>query len=579
MHIGIGIRLSGQKAAGGGAPAPTVLSYALLDGFEETTGRLGGGANSWTLVGPVVQGAGAVRYNQNGNTSLFAIKTALDDTAAPSTWGADPIMAVMLDFGDDPVAHAITNARPTITINSVAYAYQVDTGAGASQPQFGGDHVRGREWYSFPASRLRQTNFAGATMLAAPSGAKRVQFDLSQNSASNANNSLVTLDAMVRLTEAYKPCVALTWDDVNERQWTELQPMLVARNLKSTGYMAMDLLDTGAKITTAQAQLMKDSGLWAWCLDSSPIDAPLYAFDTPAAAITQLNAHAADLIASGLGNANDAKHVCYSYGQVSYRSTPVTMTCTANGTTTLTVSSPLAWSNFIMPGMVVKGTGLGSNPTVVSVPTATSIVLSAAVSTGSLSLTFCAVSRGVNVVCNNTTTITGINTTGVVVGQVMTGHTVPANTTVASIVTEGVSGSITVSNAVPSTCVEGNFALVDGPWYYNKMEDALIEAGYLTGRRGVSTGGHFTGFGMTPQLAMRLKCASLDTNPTLFAAQLEEAIVGGRDLIAIGHFFSVTNAADVEAMLDAVETARDAGRIDVVTMPEFYTRATGRTFA
>jgi hypothetical protein len=580
MRIGIGIGLTGpQKAAGGGAPAPTVLPYTLLDGFEETAGRTGFSTNSLTLVPPVVQGAGAVQTYTNGAVAINLIKTALDDTAAPSTWGADPLLAVMVDMGDDPMEHAISGLQPQITVAGTAYAYRNDTTvAGTALPAFGGDTARGKRWRSFAADRLRATNWAGANFMSAPAGTKTARFDPQLLAASNNNHTTATFDAFVRV-QRHKPVVMLTWDDVNERQYDLLHPMLVARNLKSTSYVCMGLLDTGSKFSLAEAQIMKDSGLWAFCTNSNRLDNPLFAFDTPELALAQLNDHAAEIVAAGLATADKVKHAAFSYGPTSYRPTPVTLTCTANGTATVTITAPQAWSNSILPGMLVKGTGLGVAPTVVSVPTSSSIVLSAAVTSGTLSLTFCSNSRGLTLTANGTTTITGINTTGLFPGQVVRGFNVPANTTVASIVTEGVSGSITTNNNIPSTCLKASFFHASGPWAYNKMEDLLLADGWLTGRRGTSVGGVYSGFGVDPKVLMGLPSTVCDAGVALFGANLQSAIDDCTDLIGIGHFTAGTVSADVEGILDLVAAARDAGDIDVLTVPEWHERIITRTFA
>jgi hypothetical protein len=290
--------------------------------------------------------------------------------------------------------------------------------------------------------------------------------------------------------------------------------------------------------------------------------------------MAQLNASRDALIASGLGSVEDAKHVCASYGAVNYPSKPAARTGTGNGTTTVTIAATV-WAGGISAGMVVKGTGLGTDPVVVDVPTNTTVVLSEALSAGSYSLTFCANDQGLAVTCNGTTSVT-VSTTGLFVGQEMFGEFVPAGT----FITVLGSGVVTVSNAVPSTCVRASFLHTSGEFAVNKLEDALIANGYKSLRRVQFIGGAYTGYGLDPLAAMQFPGLSIDgttADATVVIANLQQGIDDCCDVLTYMHWAAAQNLTHAQAVADFIEARVAAGDVDVVSVPELFRRASLRS--
>jgi len=557
---------------GGGMAAP--LPYTLLDSFDSLGSRTITSGASQSIVDPVEEGAGSLEVVCGGVQNVNITNPNIGVSEAPTDWD---LMAVLVDYGDDPYLVGMSSLRPTITTNSVAYAYQIDSANGGVLPSVGDSTLRGKRWRSFKASRLRQTNWAGALFTAASSGTKQVAFQLQQASTFGDYNTTCKIDALIR-PQRHKPVICITADDVNTRQRSEMADILQSRGLVATGYACMNLFGTGSKLTLAEAFELKDDYGWAWCLNSGTDDRPIFAETSRAASITALNAHRDALIASGLGSANDAKHMCYSYGVAGYRNAKYSVSATCNDTTTVTLGSSNAWSNFVCAGMVVKGTTLGTNPTVVSTPTQGTAVLSASVPSGTRTLTFCGNQLALAVTCNGTTTVT-CDSTGLFPGQLMTGNTVPANTTIVSVDTDDVSGSITVSNAVPSTCTRASFHHVNGEFYARSMEDDLLTAGYLSSRKVVNIGGVYTGYGIDPKLAINLPSHNWDSTAGTTAkaiADLQMNIDDCADTIAYIHFSAAQDASHFETICDFIEAEVAAGNVDVLTIPQWWARVSTR---
>jgi hypothetical protein len=565
------------RRVGGGAPPLTVLPYTMLDPFDALGSRTVQGGTAQAIVAPVIEGTGALQYSLQGVQNASMTNPNIGINEAPTAWD---VIVFAVDFGNSPEAHSAGTVRPTITTNSVAYAEQVDTaGVGAALPTHGGRNTRGVRYKSVAASRMRATNFAGAALTSAAAGAKSVALQV-QQLATGDYASRLKIDAMM-LPAAHKPVIVLTFDDCNTRQRSEAAALLQTRGLAATGYAGMDLFGAGLKLTLAEAFELKNTFGWEWALNSGSLDEPMLADASVAAAITRLNAHKDALIASGLGTAASAKHVCFSYGTTAYRSTAYSVSATCNGTNTVTLGGPNAWGNAVAAGMVVKGTTLGTDPVVLSAPTQGTVVLSAAVPSGTRTLTFCANSYGIATTCNGTTTV-ACNSTGLVPGQLMTGHTVPPGTTIVSVDVDSASGSITVSNPVPATCTRADFHLTSGEFFAGKLDDALLAAGYLSGRLVTQVGGVYTGFGLDPKTAIVFPGYSLDSTTYTAAraiADLEMNIRNRADTICYQHFATAHDAAHSVAVFDFIQARVAAGEVDVLTITQWHDRVSQRTFA
>jgi hypothetical protein len=228
--------------------------------------------------------------------------------------------------------------------------------------------------------------------------------------------------------------------------------------------------------------------------------------------------------------------------------------------------------------MVVKGTTLGTDPVVVSSPTQSTAVLSASVPSGTRTLTFCANQFGLAVTCNGTTTIT-CDSTGLFAGQLMTGKDVPSNTVVVSVDVDSVSGSITVSNTVPSTCTRANFHHIAGDFYSRLVEDDLLVAGYVSGRRVVNIGGVYTGYGLDPRIAINMPSHGIDSTAGTTAkliADLQMNIDDCADTICYMHFAVAQDASHFATICDFLQARVAAGDVDVLTVPQWWARVSSR---
>jgi hypothetical protein len=545
------------------------LAYALLDSFDALGSRTVSSPVAQSIVGPVVEGTGALALTLNGNQNPSISNPNIGVAEAPAAWNR---LAYCIDLGDDATESAISNVRPALTTNSVTYTEQTDPVATALGFSFH-HSARGKRWKGLQAGHMRQTSWAGAPLTGAASGTKA--FNIGPQQPANSNyNSKIKVDAFVRVVGDYKPLVCLTYDDVNTRQRSDLIPILSARGLVATGYLCQSLLGTGTKLTLAEALAMKNSFGWAWCLDSGPSDEPLTMHATVAAAIAQLNALRDTAIASGLSTAADGKHICYSYGARGYNEKPRAVTLIANGTATLTVSGLLAWGNNLVAGCVVKGLDAGTNPVILSSPTQSTIVVDRTVASGTYSATVCANDLGLATTCDGSANVT-VATAGLFPGQLMTGRDVPANTTV---VTVG-SGTITVSNNVPATCARASFFHTTGEYGLNKMEDALIAAGYLSARVNVA-GTTNTAYGLDIRQAMQMGSFALDSSTadaTAAIATIAKAIESGNDLWTYSHYNATQNNAHFTAVADYLQARVAANALDVVTVTEGMRRISLRS--
>jgi hypothetical protein len=561
-------------AAAGGASLDPPLAFTLLDGFETVGSRTSSASTFLSTTAPVVQGAAALLLDSNGVQNPQTTNPNIGVGEAPTAWD---LLAVAVDLGTESWRQGSSVVRPSITTGGVAYAYQTDTGAGAAQPAFANPRTRGIKWRSFAATRLRQTNFAGANLTTAAANTKSVTMDMQQLSTSHRDTQF-RIDALIRPTR-HKPTITFVTDDCNPRQRTEMADILAARGFAATGFACMSRFGTGSFLTLAQAFELKNTYGWTWCLNSGPLDEPFIGFPTVAASIAQLNTHRDTLISSGLGDAASAQHVVASFYHTGYPAVSQTLTITGNGTTTITGTGSAFWSGGIAAGMVVKNTGVTPNPTVVNVPLQGSAVLSASVASGSRSVTFCGNQTGLAVTCNGTAII-ACNTTGLVPGQRMVGAGVPEGTEVVSIDVESVTGQITVSASVPSTCTIASFYLLSGEFGPDKMEDALIAAGYKTLQSGAGLGGTYTGYGLHPLLAMNIQRTSIEvsTDPaTLQIANIQQGLDDCTDMFLFTHFAAAQSAANFTAVADFVQARVAADAVDVVSVPASYARAMRRS--
>lgn len=564
----------GVPKRGGGGVAP--LTYTLFHGFEATAGTPSAAITQGLHSGSrKVQGTNGVQITgigTNASQSLTTVKTFTDDMAA---WD---YLAMCIDLGEG-YENTIGDLRLRFTSSAVNYDYRANTGAGVSLSFPYKTETRGKVWVAFKVSDFKQTDFAGTSVTTLGTASK--VFTLSPINA-NANGATdIVLDAAVLPASTHKPIVCLTFDDSVATQYTNAFPALQARGLVGTLYVNSGLIGTGGYLTWAQVKEMYEAG-WALCLNSERTDQPITAPATRAAAITALETVRSDIITgmSGVGVDVSAHagldHLAYSYGTVGYPTGNIVQSCNPNGTTTLSVSN--AYGNGICAGMRVTGTGVPADCYVVRCISNTSIETSAAITTGTgVSLTFTArISGRTRTNASPSTTLTVSSVASLFVGMHVFGYNIPADTKITAIA----GSDITVSNTVPAgTAVLCNFGYVDGEFWPSKVQDALTTAGFKSGRRTGASGygGLFTGFGLDPLMAKGLPGIGLTDPPSAAeTARMSTWIGEHTDIITYSH--NVTNTAGFDTFLDQIVTWRDAGLIEVRTIPDWYSTVTARTF-
>lgn len=568
-----------------------VIAYTLLDNFEALGSRTVTAGAAQSIVSPGVLGSGQLQVAMAGVNTPSITNPNIGVGEAPAAWD---LIGFCIDVGSDPANQSVGQARMTVTTGGQAYAYQVDAANGGALPSDFAYFSRGKRWLTFKANRLRVTNWAGAQLPAAAAASKQVAIQL-QNPSSNRNGT-VKVDALIR-PNRQKSIIMLTADDVNTRQYSEMGPILDARStaagltaanrLRATGFAAMGLFGSATKLTLAEALALKNTFGWDWSIDSGPFDESLLGFLNPAAAVAQLNAHRDAVVAAGLcASAESAKHLCYSYGASCYSATSVSTSITPNGGANYTLSNAALWGINVAAGMVAKNTGATGYPVVVQTPYVTSSTVQVQFDRvlpagGARTVTFCGIQRGLAVTCTGAVTI-ACDTSGLVPGMTMAGSTVPTDTVIVSIDVESASGQITVSNAVPATCMLATFYLKDAPFMFGKLPDALIAAGYRSGRK-VAAGngaGFWPWYGLDPLFAMELPSISTDDGSAIGTfttlnkqiADFQEVIDNGRCVMSYMHFNSTQNAANFTTLADFLAARVAAGDCDVLTVAEGFAR-------
>jgi hypothetical protein len=574
------------ESQGGGGPAPETIAFTVLDPHNTITSR------TVTLPATISQGSpifgadGASAIAMNGAFGQNGVQ--LSSLSFPA-FGANDLIMFAVDPPADPVNGELSNCN--LTINA-SYAFRNDP---VDEPPVGGSGAKhGARWASFGVSSIRTGSWAGATLDTLGAGSYQSRPIPTYTNLVGAGTSRV--GPLIRVTQRRKSILCTTWDDNNGTAGgadghVTVKDMMIARwgFARGTSYISNDLIDTPTKMTTAQMLAMKAAG-WTFSLNSGPNDEPIWGGHggSIADAIASLNAERALLVSNGWATLDEASHICFSYGsQSSYPEAAVQQVtnATANGTTTVTIPSGAFFNVGAMRGAIVKGAGVPAGTTVVSCPTATSLILSAAVSSGTnITLTFCGVfataGAAGNLTANGTAVITGINSLGIAPGMVMNGRDVPGGTTVVSVDVESATvGQITVSNLIPASCTRGAFYVSGGEWLPGRIEDALIAAGYKSARRTKGDGMICTQFGVPSGRAM-MSLVSRDfeagtSAPTIGA--IRQAIRDGRDIITLAHANSGFNQTVLGEVLDYVKTRIDANELDVMSIPAWYNRISARS--
>lgn len=544
-----------------GATPTAMLAYTLLADFESTAGATP--ASSVTVTADTssrkalhTAGMKVTGNGTNSSQSVSALGTAGDLSAT------DTIVACV-DCGS-AARSAVTSVRPRFVAGANSYTYQVNAAAGVVQDAPFDTFSRGKRWVAFKVANFRITNWAGAAVTA-ESASKRIDMVIN---AGGANNTDIVMDALVAPAK-HKSAVMITFDDNNPTQYTNAYPALAARGMVASLYVPWAWIGLNGKTTLAQLHEMQAAG-WAICLDGTPDDQPFTYYATRAAALAQLNSNR-DSVAAEFGSFGTA-HFCFPNGRVGYAEGAITSACTADGSTTVTLTGGAnAFNNGIAPGIFVTssvGAAVPAGTYVTAIgSTGTTVTFNNAIPAGVTSITCTASLTALTPTCNGTTTVTLASTTNLHVGMTMLGYTVPANTKIVSID----SGTqLTVSNAVPATCVKADFCYLDGEWWATRFYDDLIAAGYKSGRRVNGNIFLWAGFGVDVLATIGMYGLSLDNTASTssIVAQINAAIDQQQDMILYGHN---PQAADMSShwnvIFDAIKARVDAGDAEVVTVP------------
>lgn len=594
------VQVRAQNASGWSSWVSSAATALVAEGpvlwemFEPHTNLIGrtlavGAGMSQSLAASPVGVGGSVAVAVNGYPQSPEALFRFSGFTIPNPLADTDLLVTAWDAGDSPMDTGVTGGSFNL-LSSFAYTVSPSATAAAFRP--GLSHsasAGGLRWQALAVNGFRSGGWGGTKMSAATypitGTLQTVPFGFAVN-----GQGTFKYGPTVRVMRAHKPAVVLSFDDQNSRQYTELfLSIMQPRGITGTMYTPFANIGGGARWTLAQAQEMKAAG-WTFAQDSGVGGEPMTCHPSPADTLAILATNAASLISNGLSNAEDVKHFCYSFGPSSMPLSPITMTGqSSTGTTLLTSTSNYAGAS-VAAGMKIKGTGLPTPPTVVSINAAspgTTLVTDVALPTFTgQTLTFVGVASNIQVTCNGSATVTNMNTTGVIVGMAVQGRDVPAGTVVASIVTESPTvGVITLNNAVPSTTTRLTFFLADAPWLPGKFRDAAILAGF---KSGVSTGlagsGIFTAFGIDPKYAMQMSRLNHETQTTSTRAIADyTAILGnGQDLHIGSHWANSMGASEAAAgveVFDWLIARRNAGEIDLLSITEWHARASARSFA
>lgn len=506
------------------------LGYTLLSDFESLTGFSPSSAVAISLAGSGRQAlnANGMRVVGNGTNSSVSVSGIFTTTVDVSSWDR---IAFAVDIQQSSETSELITFRPRFTVGSDQYTYQFNTGAGLSAPLHAPWYARGKRWISLPVDDLKLTNFSGASIKSVPAGTSK-RFDMTANLLLNNYNVDMVIDALV-LPAPHRPTIVFTFDDINSSQYTDVFPLMQAKGWAGTMYVPAALVNSGGKLTTAQIAEMRAAG-WSCAIDSMANDDPLTLYPTLAECITNLNVNRSAVLAA-FGDTAGAKHLCYSYGAHGYPQAPVTFSAVCNGTNVVDVGTATNAFASLSNGMRVFGATLpATGLSVVKPLTGTTVQLSATVAAGTRDLTFVGNVPNLAVTCNGTTTVTMASTANLWAGLEMMGFSVPANTTIVSVDT---ATQITVSAAVPSTCVRASFGHTSGEFWPSKVVDALIAAGYQSARHVNGNQHIFSGWGLPALATVGIFALSVDDTASraVQLAQIEQAFRSGSDIILYSH--------------------------------------------
>jgi hypothetical protein len=586
----------GGLAPQGGTPTPTppvTAPYVVLLPYDVLTGNNPHASSTRTVVAPIVANSTAaleiLTEPSTGNGGVTNNTTV--SGFAPNT---DPnaLYGVWIDPGPDPGVNNLTGAGFSVTLGGTAYSLAIETLLTAPTWLFFSS--REPTFISVSAQALRNGGFGGTRFAnQTGTGAWTILTTTNMTAGSgtlHSRSARLKIDQFVRIPSAGRPLpqIAITVDDTFAATRTFVAPEIAAIasaagvSITPTAYLSNGWLGTATRMTETQAAELKSIYGWALCVDSGNEGEPLCQDSTTAGAVARLNANRDALLArSGLGmSADEAKHMAYSFGFTAFsdRTNVVQSASTTGLSTTLNMTGANgAWGFAIAGGMKVKGTGAASPPTVVACPLGNRMTLDTAVNiAASTPLTFCGNQCGVTFVANGTTTLTNMNTTGIVAGQELFANGVSGNVVVSVDVESTTVGVVTMTSAVSASVIRGDFLLRTAAFYPGKLSQAMLDDGWRTGRVIAASAPNCAVYGMPPTRAVELGSASGEgANPDFIKRLIDQAILNNWELVIYIHAGTGTTDptfwdTSVKPWLEHLATQIAAGKCTSPTIPQMW---------
>lgn len=421
----------------------------LLDALDSASGWTPTGG-TLALVGPVVQGTGALEVTGDGaTTGQYITATA---TLNPSTFNT---VAVCADI-QPPVAADLTSV--SIYFGQGATNMQITF----NTPPF----RKGKRWFA------ANVPFEGEalSLLGSATTTKRLK---GNELSGGAKNCVTTWDALYTNCSG-RPTVILTHDDVCLSHYQTLYPLMVERGLVGTLYIPPGYVgSSGVRMTLAQLQAMYASG-WDCGVDSWN-DQPYtvgggYAND--AASIADMADIQAYLVANGMSRGMN--HLCYPNGTWS-ESLCTAMDAAGVIHTARTTEPQSTFDRFGLGniGKTIGSMGMTGAQTTAAIIAQIDLIIARGATQFFYNHDVSECVATISTASTTTITVTGITSGSISPGMTVTGTNIPASTTITSQLTGDMGGTGTYVISHQATGTASGITMTGVPssigWSTTKM--------------------------------------------------------------------------------------------------------------
>jgi hypothetical protein len=576
--------ISSPKTTNGIATvAAGMPAYTLLYDFESTSGVTAGAGSVLTLETgsrKTLNTAGFMLQGNGGNGNIASQNTGTLTTLT-NDFASDPVIVLGVDFGDFP-SNTLADIRLSIGGGWTYYAPNtaVNNAGFDNSP-------RGKVFLAWRASDFHTGgNNAGPALSAAGAASRTIGVNITTIVNQSSASSNVVFDPLFIVDRALlKPSICLTLDDQHNSQIRNGEPLFdTYANVHPTMYIAKEFIGATAqsKVSLADVQRVYGKG-WGMSVDSAPNDASLPHKQTLSAAMAYLLEGRDYVRDTFTGNTEGAKHMCWSYANTGYSAGPANKTVTSDGAAQSTITIANAWSDFV-PGQRVRMQG-SNTPwlgTVLEVPGAATAKLDFQLPSGSNLIRICARVPYTSLTCNGTTTVTMADTSDIFPGMTPLGYGTDGTNRVASVDS---ATQLTMVAPMLATVKFCEFLYTDGEFASTKIQDALLAAGFKTGRTGYvanNVNPPFTQYGADPKYMMKMRAFQGDNSATtqFLLDSLYHAITQGRDAFTYSHFIAQNDlAADITHHTTVVSTISGwvaSGLCDAPTVADYWTKVAAR---